>query len=51
MVVFLREIVEMVLVILPHQMKRQMVAHLIINLEIIFSQTKLGDVINYMLEI
>lgn len=51
MVVFLQEIVEMVLVILLHQMKKPMVAHLTINLEIIFSQTKLGDAINYMLEI
>lgn len=49
--VFLQETVEMVEVILLHQMKKQMVVHLIINLEIIFNQIKLEDVINYMLAI
>lgn len=49
--VFLQEIVEMVEVILLHQMKKQMVVHHTINLEITSSQIKLEDVINYMLEI
>lgn len=51
MVAFLRETVVMVGVILLHQMRKQMVVRLTINLEITFSQIKLGDVINYMSEI
>lgn len=49
--VFLQEIVEMVEVTPLHLMRRQMVVRLTINLEITFNQTKLDDVINYMLVI